>query len=215
MRWWSRQARTGAPDAIQVADRFHLWQNLCEAAGKTVNSRDHFLHTRPEQIEPPAPEPQVTLPPPVVHAPDVPARPERRLVIRTRERFEAVQARLAAGMSRSEICRELNLDRHTVRRFADATSLEELLVKCENRAAGLDGYYEQVNELWNSGLTNATAITERIRPLGFTGNVQTVRRYCAPSESREPAPAVPTRSADDRHHPARSSPNPGRSAVGS
>lgn len=104
-------------------------------------------------------------------------RPERRLVIRTRERFEAVQARVAAGMSRSGFCRELNLDRHTVQRFADATSLAELLVKCENRATGLDGYHEQVNELWNSGLTNATAITERIRPLGFTGNVQTVRRY--------------------------------------
>ena len=175
---YAEGARTGVPDAIQVADRFHLWQNLCEAVGKTVSAHYHCLRV---QAEPVAPDPEPTSEPlpPVVAAAELAQhpQPERRLVIRTRERFEAVQSRMAAGMSRAAIGRELNLDLQTVRRFADAATLAELLVRCENRVTKLDGYREQVHGLWNSGVTDAMVITERIRPLGFTGSVQVVRRY--------------------------------------
>jgi hypothetical protein len=62
---------------------------------------------------------------------------ERRLVARHQERYEAVQALLSEDCSLAEICRRLGLSRDAVRRFARATSIEEVLVKATNRAGVL------------------------------------------------------------------------------
>lgn len=204
---YAQGIETGAPSAIQVADRYHLWKNLCEAVGKTVIAHHGCLRaapTPPEQNNPEPEKPTPEAPPPRPSAePAALVLPERRLVTRTRERFEAVQSRLATGMSRSAISRELNLDIQTVRRFANATDIDELLVACQNRSTNLDGYIDQVNELWNTGLYDGAEITAEITELGYTGSVQTVRRYLRafrlPGTSRshpdptrrKPAPSMP------------------------
>lgn len=112
---YAEGARAGAPAAVQVADRWHLWHNLAEAVEKTV------IAHRGDLAEP-EPDPAEADPP--VPAPSTPAEAsapvESRLVIRTRERYAAVQQLLADGMSISGICRRLRLDRKTVQRFARA-----------------------------------------------------------------------------------------------
>ena len=172
--------RTGAPQAIQVADRFHLWKNLCEAAQKTVAAHHHCLRAaaapqagvaaqeRPSPVPAPAAEPAA------------PPRRARRLAERTRARYAEVQECLARGLSRAAVSRELNLDIQTVRRFANATCAEELLGKAEHRSTRLDPYIDIVNQRWNEGVTNAEAIAAELRILGFRGDTQTVRRYLQP-----------------------------------
>jgi transposase len=88
-----------------------------------------------------------------------------------------VQESLTRGLSRSAVSRELSLDFQTVRRFANATCVEELLGKAEHRPTRLDPYIDLVSQRWNEGVTSAGTITAELRDLGFKGDVQTVRRY--------------------------------------
>ena len=199
--------RDGAPDAIQVADRFHLWKNVCEAAGKTVAAHHHCLRAAaaaPARLAGPEPTALVPAAEPVA-LPEPVAPPERpcRLAERTRDRYAQVQDCLARGLSRAAAARELNLDIQTVRRFANASCAEELLGKAEHRSTKLDPFIDLVNQRWNEGVTNAEAITAELRPLGFKGDAQAVRRYLRPfrlpgtsrshpdPDRRKPAPTVP------------------------
>lgn len=103
--------RDGAPDAIQAADRFHLWKNLCEAAGKTVAAHHHCLRTAAAaQAGPASPEPAAPM---TAAGPATPPKRPSRLAERTRARYAEVQECLARGLSRAATAQELNLDIQT------------------------------------------------------------------------------------------------------
>jgi len=169
-------ARAGAPDAIQVADRYHLWANLGEAVEKTVLAHRACLHqpepVADEQLEPAAIGTTAT--PDGVR--DTCGR-DRPLVTRTHERYTAVQTLLAEGKSLSAICRELHLERGTVRRFARAGSIDELLFKATHRVTKLDPFKAYLTERWNQGQTNSAALFRELVEKGYRGGILTVRRF--------------------------------------
>jgi hypothetical protein len=116
---YAEAATTGAPQAIQVADRWHLWHNLCQHVEKSVAS-----HRRCLTPPPPAPAGGE------VRVPETPTaldEPEIGLGARTRDRHRTVHDLLAAGHTIRQICRQLSLSRGTVRRFGRAENAEDLL----------------------------------------------------------------------------------------
>lgn len=176
---YAEGARTGAPQAIQVADGWHLWRNLAEAVEKTVGSHHSCIRsafaTSPSAEPGTAHDNQRSFDPPDGMR-DCLGRP-RRLVARTKERYVAVQERIAEGKSLRAISREMRLDHSTVRRFARATSVDGLLVKAANRQSILDGYKPHLHQRWNEGCHDIPRLHREVQELGFPGDIQTVRRY--------------------------------------
>ncbi|MGW6356342.1 ISL3 family transposase [Streptomyces sp. NPDC055092] len=191
---YAEGARTGAPQAAQIADGWHLWKNLGDAVDETVGAhhacvRSVFANTVP--ITAPPGDDIWQLPPPATDSTlDVCGR-ERRLVTRTKQRYTAVQQLLTDGSSLEGICRTLRLDRSTVRRFARATSIDELLVKATNRTSILGPYTAHLHQRWNEGCRDSAQLHQEIQAMGFRGSIQTTRRYLRPFKSSTAAPAAP------------------------
>ena len=110
----------------------------------------------------------------------------------TRERHAAIREQLAAGASISAIGRTLSLNRRTVRRFARAADVEQLLGMARSRGSLLDPFKPYLHERFTAGHTDAAALTDEIKALGYRGSAKTVRRYLQPfRETCTAPPAVP------------------------
>ena len=151
---YAEGARAGAPDAVQVADRWHLWHNLAEYAEKTVAGHRGCRKNLPASDDadggtdaPGTADGPVQEPPGQAGSAQVTpdgsldaCGRERRLVTRTRERYAEIRGRVDAGESLSAISRVTGLDRKTVQRFARAGSAGELLGKATSRESKLDKF---------------------------------------------------------------------------
>jgi transposase len=179
-------ANTGAPQARQVADRWHLWHNLAEHVEKAVG-RHHRCVT--ERLAAPPPDDAEPATDQLAGGAAAARTARSRLVTRTRQRHDAVHALRVHGKSIKAISRELGLARGTVRRFARATSVDELLVKPRaGRPSVLDDYADYLHQRFNEGCTSATELCAEIAALGYRGTVRTVRGYLHPLRATGIAP---------------------------
>jgi transposase len=187
-------ARTGAPDAVQVADRWHLYHNLAGHVEKAVaRHRDCLKEPEPQAPEPPAGE---------QHAPDLVQRAAdaavRRaedsvLATRTKERYEQVHALRAQGLGIKPIMRQTGLAKETVRRFYRAQAVDDLLAKTrDGRPSLLDEFKPYLHQRWNLGRTNVRQLHAELRDRGYRGGYGTIRDYVQPFRDLGAAPpAIP------------------------
>jgi transposase len=191
---YAEGARQGAPEAIQAADRWHIWDNLARYVDKTVAAHHRCL----DQPEP--------VPQPLAHddradlehlaAETAAARSRSKgIVARTRDRYEQVQALKAQGKGIKLIMRELGLAKETVRKFYRADKVEDVLAtSVAGRPSKLDPYKPHLHQRWNEGCTNVVELHREITALGYRGSYSTVCAYVLPFRQLQAAPpAAPKR----------------------
>jgi hypothetical protein len=110
-------ARAGAPGAVQVADRWHLWSNLGDKARETAAAhiRTCLAPARPQDTGP-----QDTGPAPAAPGAGRQAKAQAARQAKARRRHAEVRQLLDAGHTPAAAARILGLSRETVRKYAAA-----------------------------------------------------------------------------------------------
>lgn len=179
-----RGATSGAPEAVQVADRWHLLKNLREAL-RTCAERFGAEIRQAAQDTPKivAPSPTASVnPPSETPGPNPPVKkkadsPRELRCARRRERYQRVQELSAQGLSQRAISQATGLDRKTVRRFLHAKEFPERATS--PRFGQTTPFLADLQRLWNEGCHNARILTRKIIELGYRGTYDSVRRRVA------------------------------------
>jgi transposase len=193
---YAAAVRAAAPDAVQVADRWHLWHNLCEYAGKAVARHQECISSGScacqawpqdqQQEQGPEQEQQEQEEQEEQEAGGVPAG----LAAAVRERHAAVRELRAAGKTPAQAAAALGLSRQTAGRFWRAASADALLKTAGS--SGLDPWKPYLRRRWEEGTTTITALHREITALGYPGSELTTWKWLAllklAAPARPPAP---------------------------
>jgi len=176
---YAEGAAAGAPLAIQVADRWHLWHNLAEAVERAVARHRSCLQ---EPLDPGSEG----------SAEEAVAAPEAGLAARTRARHAEIHAALARGLTITETSRTLGLDRKTVRRYATAATADELTGGARLARPGLLGPHQDwLRQRWEEWVRSTERLHAELRGRGYRGSLRTLRRLTARLRQDTAVPAPP------------------------
>ena len=170
---YRKGAAAGAPDAVQVADRFHLMKNLRDAFGRFLEGQSQSIRNAARQAEAVVPSqedlPQVTS--------AIPTKAECRKAENRRRRHElydqVVQLRNQGASSRS-IASQLGIHRSTVQKYLESDKPPERAPR--NYASTADPFRDYLWERWQAGCCNASLLWQEIVSRGYDGSYSSVRR---------------------------------------
>ncbi|WP_259373166.1 ISL3 family transposase [Azohydromonas aeria] len=175
--------RQALPDAVQVADRWHLIKNLSEALQRLLSRlssrlreaavdkpvpEDSNTSSAPADVKPPSPPPPPPTPSLTPAATRAAAAQQR--VDHNRERrlalYEEVMRLHAAGRTLRAIAREVGLDRRTVRYFVQSEGFPERVVRV-SQPGRMDSIKAHLQARAAQGCTNAAQIWRELVDQGI------------------------------------------------
>ncbi|MEP7357415.1 MAG: ISL3 family transposase [Anaerolineales bacterium] len=199
---YAQGIRDGAPEALQVADRWHLLtpalaggarENLTEAVTKVFHDHQSAIQhqlrsvavtagsTAGAQSGEPAtetaeigtiPDASPTTPPAPV---DDSPKPLTAAADRRGQRAAEAHALRQKGWRVKAIARHLNCHPKTISRYLRRQL--PLLPRCTTRSTKLDTFRRFLLERWNDGCHNASQLFREIEAKGYAGSITLVRTF--------------------------------------
>jgi transposase len=174
----------GAPDAVQVADRWHLLKNLREAVEAELRERPTLPwcpYPAPAEALPTGTPPHASLAAHTPLYPDTPtgrraeaARQARRT--QRREQYEQACSLRQQGLSMARIARHVGVSARTLCRWFATGTFPERKRRTGDTSC-LDPYASVLHQQWEAGCHNAMHLWRTLRAQGFPGSYQVVYRY--------------------------------------
>lgn len=170
----------GAPEAIQVADRFHLLQNLGETLERVFHQHSKDLKEVDEaysQIQVIQRDGTVVAP---VPPPPTPTKQERLAEQRRRRRlaiYQQVWELHRQGWSGQAIARRLGIGHGTVFRYLSSATFVERQGRSDRGRSLLNPYKDYLLKRWNEGYIDTKGLFGEIQRRGYSGSYDAVARY--------------------------------------
>ena len=171
-------ARQGAPEARQVADRWHLLANLSEAM------KTFFLHKQ-AQLKALVQKPSETisseeteqLPPWYVGRTKRQEAKSEALHQERVERYHKIHELHAKKAEIATIAHQMGLSRQAVYNYLKMEQPPERTRINQQRKPLIEPYKEYLIKRWNEGCRNAQLVYRELKEQGYTGSDQPVQRY--------------------------------------
>jgi len=177
----------GAPDAVQVADRWHLLKNLREAVEVELCQRPSLPWA------PPLPEadsaPSGTADASASEAPSAPAGPRADVARAARRaqrlaQYERARALREAGYTWAVVAQQVGVPQRTLRHWCARQGFPERKRRTGDRSS-LARYRAYLRQRWEAGEHSATQLWHEVRAQGFRGGYRSVARVLAPWRQRK------------------------------
>lgn len=213
---YAEGARDGAPNATQVADRWHLVDNLADVLETFFRGKGACLKAAAAALVVPAKD---------KHKEGVPARPpgdavyqgKRRHpqperwreradaaaaagVARRREKYDQARALHAAGASVAQIARTVGASRMTVDKYLREGPPQRKRHSVHGKQRVLEPYEPYLLQRWQEGCRMATVLWREIRAQGFAHSLTNVQRFVNQLRREGPPPADRPRTALTKAH---------------
>jgi len=199
---YAEGAQHGAPFATQVADRFHLLQNLREALDQVFATYGQALEAVNETMrQHPVPLPDGAMAVPVPPR-DIPLPAQQRMAQRQAHR-QALHTQVWAlhrqGWTAPVIAQHVGLSLRTVQRDLRSATFAGRKRRSDCGDSALNPYKPYLLERWNAGCYTAMRLFRDLRQRGYAGGYGVVAAYARrlrqaqglPPGHRCPRQAVP------------------------